>query len=166
MADILPDVLEPGLGLVICGSAAGTVSARAHAYYAHPQNRFWPILAQTGLTPRRLAPAEYPLLPGFGIGLTDITKAEFGADADLSSHDADRLHAALARCRPKTLAFNGKRAASLGLGRPSGSLCYGRQAEILEASCVFVLPSTSPLAVRWWDGRPWHELADTVRRLG
>ncbi len=42
LMDILPDVLAPGLALVVCGSAAGTVSARVGAYYAGPGNRFWP----------------------------------------------------------------------------------------------------------------------------
>jgi double-stranded uracil-DNA glycosylase len=166
MADILPDVLQPGLRLVICGSAAGSVSARERAYYGHRQNRFWPTLAATGLTPRQFAPAEYPDLPEFGIGLTDITKTEFGADAVLTSHDAGRLRAALQRYRPTILAFNGKRAASLGLGRPSGSLAYGRLAETFCETAVFILPSTSPLAVRWWDIAPWHELAAAVREAG
>ena len=166
MPDVLPDVLRPGLRLVICGSAAGTVSAQKGAYYAHPQNRFWPVLAATGLTPRRLAPSEYPLLADFGIGLTDITKAEFGADAVLTTHDAARLHAALARFRPALLAFNGKRAASLALDRPSGSLAYGLQDAPLCGVPVHVVPSTSPLAVRWWDDATWHALAADVREAG
>ena len=164
MADVLPDVLRPGLRLVICGSAAGTMSAQRGAYYAHPQNRFWPILAATGLTPRLLAPAEFKRLPAYGIGLTDVTKTEFGADADLTTHDAGRLRAVLACCRPRLVAFNGKRAASLALGRPTASLAYGRCDAAIGDTPVFVLPSTSPLAVRWWDDTPWHELADAVRR--
>lgn len=164
MADILPDLLRHDLPLVICGSAAGTVSARQRAYYAHPQNRFWPTLKTTGLTPRLLMPAEFPLLLEFGIGLTDITKTQFGSDIDLTGHDSSRLHAALATLRPKILAFNGKRAASLGLGRPSKSLVYGRQTETVHGTAIFVLPSTSPLAVRWWNEAPWHALADEVRR--
>ena len=40
------------------------------------------------------------MLPDFGIGLTDITKTQYGADADLKSHDAARLHTALERYRP------------------------------------------------------------------
>jgi len=67
---ILPDVLAPGLSIVFCGTAAGTESARRRAYYAHPQNRFWRVLHEAGLTPRRLAPAEFALLPDFGLGLT------------------------------------------------------------------------------------------------
>lgn len=166
MTDILPDLLQHGLRLVLCGSAAGTVSARQHAYYAHPQNRFWPILAETGMTPRRLDPADYPTLLSYGIGLTDITKSEFGADSVLTAHDAGRLHAAIDRYRPGILAFNGKRAASLALGRPSGSLVYGRQDETLCGVPVHVLPSTSPLAVRWWDDHPWYALAEALEGAG
>ncbi|MEK9662031.1 MAG: mismatch-specific DNA-glycosylase [Alphaproteobacteria bacterium] len=162
MPDILPDLLRPGLRLVICGSAAGTVSAQRGAYYAHPQNRFWAILAETGLTLHRLAPNDFATLSDFGIGLTDITKDQFGADSTLTAHDAQRLHNTLERHRPALLAFNGKRAASLALDRPSVSLVYGRQDVPLCGVPVFVLPSTSPLAVRWWDAAPWHELAGVV----
>ncbi|MGE0255134.1 MAG: mismatch-specific DNA-glycosylase [Alphaproteobacteria bacterium] len=162
--DVLPDLLAPGLDLVICGSAAGTVSAVRGAYYAHPQNRFWPILATTGLTPRRLAPEEYPLLPGFGIGLTDMTKTEYGADAVLRTADPARLATAIARIRPRVLAFNGKRAAGLFLGRRGPDFAYGRHADDIGGTAVFVLPSTSPLAVAFWDPAPWQEMAAFVRR--
>jgi TDG/mug DNA glycosylase family protein len=41
---VLPDLLRPGLRIVFCGTAAGTVSAARGVYYAHPQNRFWSAL--------------------------------------------------------------------------------------------------------------------------
>src|SRR4051794_32803818 len=69
--NVLPDVLRPGLRLVICGSAAGVVSAARGEYYAGPGNKFWDILAVTGLTPRRLLPHEFRDVLDFGIGLTD-----------------------------------------------------------------------------------------------
>ncbi|MBM3558297.1 MAG: mismatch-specific DNA-glycosylase [Alphaproteobacteria bacterium] len=162
-ADVLPDLLAPGLALVICGSAAGNVSAARGTYYAHPQNRFWPILATTGLTPRLLAPEEYPLLRGFGIGLTDMTKTESGPDAGLRTADPARLAAAVGRLRPRALAFNGKRAAGLFLGRRGPDLGYGRQPDGIGGMTVFVLPSISPLAVAFWDAAPWHEMATFVR---
>ena len=162
-ADVLPDLLAPGLDLVICGSAAGTVSAMRGAYYAHPQNRFWPILAATGLTPRLLAPEEYPLLPGFGIGLTDMTKTEFGADSVLRTADPARVAAAIARIRPRAVAFNGKRAAGLFLARKGPDFAYGRQPDRVGETIVFVLPSTSPLAVAFWNPAPWHDMAAFVR---
>ncbi|HEU5143069.1 MAG TPA: uracil-DNA glycosylase family protein [Solirubrobacterales bacterium] len=48
---VLPDLVRPGLRVVFCGTAAGTASARAGAYYAGPGNRFWETLRVTGLTP-------------------------------------------------------------------------------------------------------------------
>ena len=63
---ILPDLLQPGLDLVFCGTAAGRRSAEEGAYYAHPGNLFWRTLHAVALTPRLFAPAEYPLLPALG----------------------------------------------------------------------------------------------------
>ncbi|OIR00547.1 G/U mismatch-specific DNA glycosylase [mine drainage metagenome] len=87
--DILPDQLFLGLQLVFCGTAGGTDSEHRGAYYAGPGNRFWSIQAETGLTPRRFAPEEFPLLRDLGIGLTNIAKKTFGADADLAACDFD-----------------------------------------------------------------------------
>lgn len=161
--DVLPDLLRPGLDLVICGSAAGKVSAAVGAYYAGPGNRFWPILHETGLTPRRLAPAEYPLLMEFGIGLTDMCKTASGADSDLPRAADDRAGflARIEAARPRVVAFNGMRAARILLG--AGPVAYGRQPGDLSGSVLFVLPSTSGLARRWWDPATWHALAAFVR---
>jgi TDG/mug DNA glycosylase family protein len=161
---VLPDLLRPGLRLVICGSAAGTVSARRGAYYAGPGNRFWPILAETGLTPRRLRPDEFTLLPVFGIGLTDLAKHAFGADTAIrrGDYDPDGLLARLRACRPGVLAFNGKRAAAVFLGVPSGALSYGPAPAPPGCPPVHVLPSTSGAASGRWDASYWHALARAV----
>src|SRR5579863_8782890 len=80
---ILPDLLRPGLRIVFCETAAGPASAKRAAYYAHPQNRFWPPLHAIGLTPHRVEPAQFPLLLDFGLGLTDLAKHVFGMDHEL-----------------------------------------------------------------------------------
>jgi double-stranded uracil-DNA glycosylase len=80
---VLDDMLAPGLRIVFCGTAPGRLSAEQQAYYAHPQNKFWRILHETGLTPRRLRPDEYRELLTLGIGLTDIAKHAFGMDNQL-----------------------------------------------------------------------------------
>ena len=41
---VLPDVLEPGLTVVFCGTAVGATSAQVRAYYAGRGNRFWEVL--------------------------------------------------------------------------------------------------------------------------
>ncbi|WP_049621792.1 mismatch-specific DNA-glycosylase [Frateuria defendens] len=159
---ILPDVLQPGLALVFCGTAAGKRSAAEGAYYAHPGNLFWRALAETGLTPRRFAPAEYPLLPGLGIGLTDVAKRHSGNDDELprDAFDAPALQAKIARHAPRLLAFTSKNAARAALGR---AVHYGLQAERLGATQLFVLPSPSGQARGRWDLAPWQRLAALYR---
>ena len=72
----LEDLLSPGLDLVVCGTAASPVSAERGQYYAGPGNRFWSVLEETGLTPRRLQPSEYRSLLELGIGLTDVRSSD------------------------------------------------------------------------------------------
>jgi double-stranded uracil-DNA glycosylase len=169
LASIVPDLLAPGLDLVICGTAPGTVSAARQAYYANPGNRFWRILAETGLTPRLLRPEQYPEMLAIGIGLTDVCKTAFGQDDTLpaTGFDRARLAVSLRLYRPALLAFNSKRAASAFLGVSTGRLAYGRQEDLPEPGlpAIFVLPSTSGLACRAWHAAPWHELAEQVARL-
>lgn len=159
---VLPDLLRPGLKLVFCGTAAGLRSARERAYYAHPGNAFWRTLHETGLTPRRLAPHEFPLLPTLGIGLTDLAKHHAGNDAQLppGAFDATALQARILDARPRALAFTSKRAGSEALGRP---VDYGWQPERIGATRLYVLPSPSGQARAAWRIEPWQELADWVR---
>ncbi len=163
-AHVLPDVLEPGLLVVFCGSAASTVSAQRQAYYAGPGNRFWRTLKEVGLTDRVLRPEEYRELPRYGIGLTDVAKTAFGVDAQIPRHAfaPERVAKQIALYRPRILAANGKRAAEELLGRKT---TYGLQQERLSGAAVFVLPSTSGRAGRFFDLSPWEDLAALVRAL-
>jgi len=165
---VLPDILEPDQKVVFCGLAVGNVSARRRAYYAHPGNRFWWVLHQVGLTPRQLRPEEYAILLDFGIGLTDIVKEVSGRDVDIaekvmtSSQGRLALHGKIERFGPKTLAFNGKKAAKAFSGMAHVS--YGRQPWRLGSTEIFVLPSTSGAARGYWDIIHWKQLADAVGR--
>lgn len=161
MEDVLPDVLAPGLKVIFCGNAAGTVSALKGAPYAGPGNYFWRALHEVGLTPVQLAPREFRRLPEFGIGVTDVCKARFGSDAEvgLEAHDPERVERAVRRCRPDHLAFVGKRAAEAALGEAVG---YGRQERDFGGAATWVLPSTSGRARRFWSLEPWRQLAAAV----
>lgn len=156
MADLLTDILVPGLRVVFCGTAAGTASAKAKAYYAGPGNAFWATLHATGLTPELLEPKEFRRLPEFGIGLTDICKVLYGSDEEVGTveFDVDGLRERIAKVEP-TFAFNGKNAASGALERAVG---FGPQPEQIGGASVWVLPSTSGAARRFWDVEPWREL--------
>jgi double-stranded uracil-DNA glycosylase len=155
---ILPDVLPPGLRFVVCGTAPGTRSARDQAYYAHPQNEFWGVMHRGGVTPHRFAPQDYALLPRHGVGLTDICKHAFGADSDLARDDFDAagLTDRIAVAAPDLLAFNGKFAAKRFLGR--NDVPYGLLQERIGGTRLYVAPSTSKLARRYWDESIWMTL--------
>ena len=161
---VLPDLLQPGLALVFCGTAAGKRSAAERAYYAHPGNLFWRALHASGLTPRLLAPAEFPLLPQFGIGLTDLAKRHSGNDDELppDAFDAPALFARIERHAPRLLAFTSKNAARSALGHAVG---YGLQDETLGNTRLFVLPSPSGQARGHWDIGAWQALGELYRTL-
>ena len=155
---ILPDVIAADLDIVFCGTAAGAESARRRAYYAGPGNAFWRVLYAVELTPRRLEPEEYAHLLQWRLGLTDLAKEISGNDVVLSKahFDTARLRGLLARYRPRILAFTGKRAAREFLG---GEVTYGLMTRRVAGTRVFVLPSPSGAACRYWDEAPWRELA-------
>lgn len=159
---VLPEVLAVGLKVVICGSAAGTKSALVGAYYAGPGNQFWGMLCRVGLTPNVLRPDEFRQVLTYGIGLTDIVKEAFGADRDLRSSDFDRedLCTRIMAIQPNNLVFNGKRAARAFFGIRSD---YGYQVgRDLGRTRVYVAPSTSGAARKFWNEQIWREIALAV----
>ena len=164
---VLPDLLPVGVHLIFCGSAAGTVSAKKQAYYAGPGNKFWPTLFEIGLTPRLFLPDEYHLLTSCGIGLTDMAKHVFGSDASLpkSADDPQRVYEVVGNAAPKALAFVGKRSAQVFFKAHFGlkNMAYGLQQQTVGDTKIFVLPSPSGLAVRYWNVSNWQALAAYIK---
>jgi TDG/mug DNA glycosylase family protein len=164
---ILPDLLEPGLKLVFCGTAAGTASAQRGHYYAHPQNKFWQVLHRAGLTPRQFEPREYPELLALGIGLTDIAKKTFGMDSELPPQSLGRTAVEALRVRilaaaPRMLAFTSLTGGRRAMG-PSAK--FGPQKEMLGRTRVWILPSPSPAAHWNWNEQIWRDLGKAVQKL-
>jgi double-stranded uracil-DNA glycosylase len=165
---VLPDVLPQGLRIVFCGTAVGTVSAARGAYYAHPQNKFWPALHAVGLTPRLIRPEEYADLPQWGLGLTDIAKHVSGMDRELPRGALGReacaaLEARIKAAEPRLLAFTSLTGGRRYLGRAAAG--FGEQPERIGATRVWLLPSPSPTAGWNWESHKhwWRMLADEAR---
>lgn len=157
----LPDLLRPNLRLVFVGTAASTRSAELGHYYAHPGNRFWRALHEAGITPRRYQPGEFASLIELGIGFTDLSKTGAGMDHQIAAETIDvaGFRAKMEACRPQTIAFTSKKAASLFYGRPSREIMLGRQTRAAGLPEIFVLPSPSGAASGSWTLEPWRELA-------
>lgn len=144
----LPDILAPGLRLIFIGSNPSIRASQTGHYYAHPGNRFYPLLFASGLTPRRLMPEEDVLLPTFGIGLTDLhehpsRRADEVPDAVYRA-GRERIVALLARYQPRWLCCNGARVYQ-NLTDARGPVRYGPQEGDIAGCRLFVVPSTSGL---------------------
>lgn len=166
---MLPDILAPGLRLLIVGTAAGETSAERGHYYAGRGNRFWELLHESGLVPERLVPADDHRLPEFGIGLTDLNKSVAQSHDRGLTYDVGRFSEVVVNVEPRWVAFHGKEAAkhyARAAGKPRPPL--GRAPWTIAGAAVFVLPSASGAnARRSFDGRAtkldwWAELAALV----
>ena len=146
----LPDVLpEPGapFRVLFCGINPGLYSAATGWHFARPGNRFWPAMQLSGFTPRRLAPREQDLLPGLGLGITNLVARPTAQAAELSSAElrAGREHlAALVDLhRPRFVAIAGVTAYRTAFGRPQAAT--GPQPDSLGPARLWVVPNPSGL---------------------
>lgn len=166
-SDILPDVMRPGLGVVFCGTAAGRTSAEAKSYYAHSNNKFWRVLAETGLTERKLQPYEFMEVIRFGIGLTDLCKDAAGSDKEIRAKLEHRatLRKKIEDAQPAFLAFTSLEAGKRYFGR---NVKPGLQPDHIQKTSIYILPSTSLMAAWNWEAnkRHWVEIARLVQLAG
>ena len=166
--DKLKDVLQPNLSLVICGTAAGKHSAKIGSYYADPNNLFWKILRETELTndKKPVASNNCEDLLSYGIGLTDIAKKVSGVDTGISEKDyyIEDFIAKMNLFKPKLVCFNGKKAAAIFLSWhlkrkiKTSDFDYGPYQIQDSMFRIFIVPSTSGSARRYWKPEYWHEL--------
>ncbi|CAN5170254.1 G/U mismatch-specific DNA glycosylase [soil metagenome] len=148
----IPDVLDDGLRVLFCGINPGRASAAAGAHFANPRNDFWRLLHAAGFTPKQLDPADQFELLRHGIGLTNAAARTTPGSGDLRKADfagaAKRLEEIATRRKPAWIGFVGKESYRGAFGeRPE----LGEQKRRLSDTCLFVLPSTSPVnaAVPW-----------------
>ncbi len=156
----LPDYLQAGLRLVFVGINPSIYSARRGHYFARPTNRFWPAFSRSRLSaPVRAAlgrdtliPEDDALLPGFGIGFTDVVKFATANATALTPADyrtwAPTLLERLNDYKPAVACFQGVTGYrafalhALGLKALVGSL--GPQPEMIGTTRIYLVPSPSP----------------------
>jgi double-stranded uracil-DNA glycosylase len=136
-----------GLVVLFSGINPSLYSAATGHHFARPGNRFWPALFRAGFTPRQLAPAEQPLLPSLGLGITNVVARATARADELSPAElvAGGAHlAALAeRWQPRFLAVLGVTAYRTAFGRPKAT--FGPQETTIGGARVWVLPNPSGL---------------------
>ncbi len=136
--DVLPAPGEP-LRVLFCGINPSLYSAATGWHFARPGNRFWPALHLSGFTPRRLAPREQDLLPGYGLGITNLVARATAQAAELDAAElragGERLAALVADRQPRVLAIAGVTAYRTAFARPRATI--GPQPPVSAAPLVW-----------------------------
>lgn len=69
----LPPVVAENCRVLVLGSMPGAASLAAARYYAHPRNRFWPLMGTLcGFDPALPYPRRIAALQEAGVGLWDV----------------------------------------------------------------------------------------------
>lgn len=146
----LPDHVRPGLEVLLVGINPGLRSAEVGHHFAGVNNRFWDLLWDAGITPRRLSYEDDGRLVDFGIGLTNIAARPTRSISELGRKDYARgrlgLVEKIARLKPALVAFVGVtayREFRRGSTVPPARIRCGLQKDRIERAPVFVLPNPS-----------------------
>lgn len=140
--------VETSSRILILGSMPSVASLAATEYYAHPQNRFWPLMAQ--LLGEGIAPRDYQerlaMLMRHGIALWDVIDTcdrEGSLDTAIKNETANNIAAFLEKWPAiHTIGLNGGKAYS-SFTRHNKALLGRSDLRIIK------LPSTSPANARW-----------------
>ncbi|HEY0716819.1 MAG TPA: G/U mismatch-specific DNA glycosylase [Streptosporangiaceae bacterium] len=150
----VPDVLPPPgapFHVLFCGINPGLYSAATGWHFARPGNRFWPALHGAGFTPRRLDPSEQGLLPGYGLGITNLAARATAQASELSRAELRaggvRLAQVVAERRPRFLAIAGVTAYRESFGQRKAQI--GPQAEMVGRARLWIVPNPSGLNAHW-----------------
>lgn len=149
----IPDLVGPGVRLLLCGINPGLWAAATGTHFARPGNRFYPALAAAGILPtfpnigEGMTDADRAAVIARGIGLTSLVhRATVRAD-ELSPQElrdgAIGLTAAVARWQPNVVAIVGITAYRVAFERPEAST--GKQPELLAGAQLWVVPNPSGL---------------------
>jgi double-stranded uracil-DNA glycosylase len=143
-ARTLPDVVGPGMRMLVCGLNPSLYAADAGIGYARPGNRFWPAAVASGLASRDRDPRH--LLLRHGVGMTDVVKRATVAAAELDEEEYGlglrRVEALCAWLRPGVVCFVGLAGWRAAVDRRATA---GEQRRRLGGVPVYLMPSTSGL---------------------
>lgn len=143
----LPPQIAPGCRVLVLGSMPGDASLNAGQYYAHPRNRFWPLMGRLcGVDAGQPYESRLQALHAAGIGLWDVIAecrrrgsldAAIVRDTEIPNPIAERLSE-----WPdlRVVAFNGGKAAEAFRHHVQPGL----DAALNRRIALLPLPSTSP----------------------
>ncbi|MGE6333254.1 DNA-deoxyinosine glycosylase [Stenotrophomonas sp. NPDC077659] len=160
----LPARVAADCRVLVLGSMPGVASLQEQQYYAHPRNRFWPLLGDLcGFDPALAYPARLRALADAGVGLWDVIgqcerRGSLDADIVRGSEVPNALPALIAGLpQLRLVACNG--------GVAWQALQRWVVPDLAPAPPLLALPSTSPANAAWTLPRlrqAWQPLADAL----
>jgi TDG/mug DNA glycosylase family protein len=144
----IDDHLVEGLKILFVGFNPSIRSSEVGHHYANPNNRFWKILFEAGLTPHKYEAAEDAQLLEFGYGFTNIVERPTKAADEIKKEEYKEgrqiLKRKIERYKPKVVCYVGKGVYQEYSGRKSTP--WGKQMESVVPGVIdFVAPSSSGL---------------------
>jgi len=144
----IDDHLSEDLKILFVGFNPSLRSGEVGHHYANPNNRFWKILFEAGLTPRKYEAIEDAKLLDLGYGFTNIVERPTKAADEITTEEYREgrqiLNRKIEQYRPKVVCFVGKGVYQEYSGKKSAP--WGKQTEQIVPGVIdFVAPSSSGL---------------------
>ncbi len=142
------DRVKENLKILFVGFNPSIRSSETGHHFANPNNRFWRILHDAGLTPRKFAAHEDDVLLELEYGITNIVERPTKAADEIMKEEyiegREILKEKIANLKPKVVCYVGKGVYQEFSGRKSAQ--WGVQGEpVVPGSIDFVAPSSSGL---------------------
>ncbi|MHB8464618.1 MAG: mismatch-specific DNA-glycosylase [Acidimicrobiales bacterium] len=143
----LPDIVGPGMRMLVCGLNPSLYAADAGVHYGRPGNRFWPAALDAGVVSRDRDP--WHALRVDRVGWTDIVKRATVAAAELRAEEytagMERVRLLVGWLRPRVVCFVGLTGWRAAIDRRAVA---GFQPDGLADVRAYVMPNTSGLNAR------------------
>ncbi|WHY75543.1 G/U mismatch-specific DNA glycosylase [Neobacillus sp. WH10] len=144
----ISDHLKEDLTILFVGFNPSIRSGELGHHYANPNNRFWKILFEAGLTSRKYEAAEDAKLLEIGYGFTNIVERPTKAADEITKEEykegREVLKRKIKQYKPKVVCFVGKGVYQQYSGRKVAA--WGKQPESVVPGVIdFVAPSSSGL---------------------
>ncbi|CAG9606333.1 mismatch-specific DNA-glycosylase [Pseudoneobacillus rhizosphaerae] len=159
----IPDHITENLTILFVGFNPSIRSSETGHHFANPNNRFWKILHESGLTPKRLDTSEDNTLVDLGYGLTNIVARPTKTALEITKEEyisgKAELRKKIEKYKPKYVCFVGKGVYQEYSGKKD--VPWGVQdGSVVDDTIDFVAPSSSGLVRMRLD-----EIVDIYREL-
>lgn len=145
---LVNDHLKKGLEILFVGFNPSIRSSEVGHHYANPNNRFWRILSEAGITPRKFEAEEDGKLLELGFGFTNIVQRPTKAADEITKEEykegREILKRKIVQLKPKLVCFVGKGVYQQYSG--CKAVPWGAQKiSVVPGTIDFVAPSSSGL---------------------